>query len=170
MVAVTCTVVPSIRKGPVRVPRSERACRVLAGVLADDHELVVPEAGHGLVRHGRAQTRTDRHQQLVSHAVPARGVDHPEVVQVDEQDGGRVFGPRQRDRQPVDEQRAVRGVRQAVVIGRHRCGGSLLCPGHVSAPVLLATRHAAAHRPSPGWIGQGVATRCTRANCLVRMH
>ena len=97
MDAATCTAAPSTWKGSVRALEQiagHRVRPVLVGVLAEDDELVAAEARDGLVAgHRREQPRADVDQQLVTDAVPARVVDHPEVVQVDEQDGGRALAP-----------------------------------------------------------------------------
>src|SRR3712207_6962412 len=49
---------------------------------------VAREAGDGLpAGHGRGQARADPGQQPVADPLTACGVDHPEVVEGDEQDG-----------------------------------------------------------------------------------
>jgi hypothetical protein len=126
---------------------------VLVGVLADHRELVVTAARDGLaVGHGRPEARSDPGQQPVTGVVPAGGVDHPEVVHVDHQEGGRVLGSGQGTRQSGEEPPAVRLVARTVL------GRSLLEPPAVGAEEHELGRvrtRTGQHRPGRGHLDVG---------------
>jgi len=97
--------------------RGQFARRVQVGRPVDDHdELVAAEASEdrALGADDLLEAHGDPHEQLVAGGVPEAVVDHPEAVEVDEQDGracsacsagpGRAGGARERLVDPVDQQ------------------------------------------------------------------
>ena len=80
-------------------------------VLAEDGELVAPEAGSSVsVPQGALETVGHGDQHLVASGVPEAVVDHLEVVEVEEEDSGQTLAPleaAQREPEPVEEQGPV---------------------------------------------------------------
>ncbi len=94
---------------------------VVDEVLAQDHELVAAEAGHGVAgAQGHGQALGDAHQQPVAQAVAEAVVDHLEVVEVEEQHRHPpvvALWPGQRPVEAVEQQGAVGQAGERVVGG-----------------------------------------------------
>ncbi len=90
-------------------------------VGTEDHELVAAEASHRVARpHQRGQPLRDLPQQGVPGVVTQGVVHHLEAVEVQEEHGherARALGRRQRERQPIEQQPAVREPGEKVVVG-----------------------------------------------------
>ena len=86
------------------------------GVLEQHRELVAAQArGQVVLAQRGAQPLGDRHEQRVAGCVAERVVDALEVVQVEEQHGGRVVVARERRLDAQREERAVGQARQRIV-------------------------------------------------------
>jgi len=112
----------SPREHREHAPRHDRGVVLFPDIRQDDGELVAAEA-RDRVALACARLEPARYlaQQQVARVVPARVVDLFEAVQVNEQQGQRQVVParvRECLPQAVVEQRAVRQVRQGVVVGQ----------------------------------------------------
>jgi hypothetical protein len=108
----------------VRQPLLDAPRRVhgIVGVLdlQEDGELIATQARNRLVRaHARPERARDAHEQGIADGMAEAVVHDLEAIQIHEQNGTallRLAAPaRQRRRQPINEQRAVRQTRQRVV-------------------------------------------------------
>jgi hypothetical protein len=124
----------------------------------EQHELVAPEASHGVAfAHGGGEPIRHPLQQLVPRGVAEGVVDALQAVEVEEDDGEAVpvaVGLGERDRQAVEEEAAVGQAGEGVAVGE---GGHLLALA-VGVGLVPQHEHEALARGGQGQReGEGVA-------------